>query len=97
VNLASLSIEIGGDLRSEGPALDSPAREGGDTIFIRLQRPEGPILILPHLRRSDNYLASAPPLRTGLLIIGPSDLKVRNEPVRISFTVKGNRYKLLRL
>jgi hypothetical protein len=69
-------------VRSEGPAVNSPVREGGE------HRP----FDSPEARRADTNraapmalrypsAASTPPSRTGLLTAGPSDLRAQDEPV----------------
>ncbi len=37
--------------RSEGPAFNSPTRQGGDPVVLNPGRPEGPAQLVAHLRR----------------------------------------------
>lgn len=62
--------------QSEGPKVNSPAREGGVNATISCLSAEGAPRSVPARRASD--LSSAeipPPSRTGLLTPGPPDLE----------------------
>src|SRR6266498_6022016 len=76
------SSQLRAFFRSEGPIVSSPVREGGE-----LHPPEGPGGSKSRhkpCRTFGAYVANryiTPPSRTGLLTIGPSDLKIQIEPV----------------
>ena len=56
-----------GWLRSEGPAVNSPVRQGGDSILSIAQRPEGPAQIVAHIRRSGTDRRIYPALTDGAI------------------------------
>jgi len=71
--------------RSEGPAVNSPVRQGGERHLSMAQRPledrgAGTNPAAPSALRQ-LPVASTPPSRTGLLTAGPSDLGVQIDPV----------------
>src|ERR1700730_16708332 len=73
-------------LRSEGPAVSSPVREGGEPLDST-QRPEGPAQIVAHLFRArvnKSHLYPAPTDgATTCRSFGPKHAALGTEPARV--------------
>jgi hypothetical protein len=62
-------------LRSEGPVVNSPVRQGGVDLDGSFLSAEGAPRMVSILASGHRELRFPPPSRTGLLTTGPSDLE----------------------